>query len=65
MLAVVVLGLGPMWLGWLLLLWAPLVGLARVAMGVHYLSDVLAGMFFGLVIGCLILLVIRFVISPI
>jgi len=59
MLAVVVLGLGPLWLGVLLLLWAPLVGLARVTMGVHYLSDVLAGMVLGLVIGGLLLLVIR------
>jgi undecaprenyl-diphosphatase len=57
MLAVVVLGLGPMWLGLLLLVWAPLVGLARVAMGVHYLSDVLAGMFLGLIMGAVVLLV--------
>jgi undecaprenyl-diphosphatase len=58
MLAVVVLGIGPLWLGLLLLAWAPFVGLARVAMGVHYLSDVLAGMLLGLVIGVLALLVI-------
>jgi membrane-associated phospholipid phosphatase len=51
MLAVVALGLGPPWLGILLLVWAPLVILARVAMGVHYLSDVLAGTAFGVVIG--------------
>jgi undecaprenyl-diphosphatase len=65
MLAVVTIGLGPMWLGLLLLLWVPLVGLARVAMGVHYLSDVLAGMVLGLVIGCIVLLVIRAGILPI
>jgi len=58
MLAVVVLGLGPLWLGLLLLPWAILVGLARVAMGVHYLSDVLAGMVLGLVIGVVVLLVV-------
>jgi undecaprenyl-diphosphatase len=58
MLAVVTLGLGPLWLGLILLIWAPLVGLARVAMGVHYLSDVLAGMILGVVMGVLILLVI-------
>ncbi len=57
MLAAVVLGLGPLWLGLILLVWAPLVGLARVAMGVHYLSDVLAGMLLGLLIGGVILLV--------
>lgn len=57
MLAVVVLGIGPLWLGLLLLAWAPLVGLARVAMGLHYLSDVLVGMLFGVLLGFLILLV--------
>ena len=51
MLAVVALGLGPVWLGVLLSVWAPLVGLARVAMGVHYLSDVTAGMALGLLMG--------------
>lgn len=58
MLAVVMLGLGPLWLGLLLLVWAPLVGLARVSMGVHYLSDVLAGMFLGLLVGAVVLLVV-------
>jgi undecaprenyl-diphosphatase len=57
MLAVVVLGIGPLWLGLLLLAWAPLVGLARVAMGLHYLSDVLAGMLLGVVMGVLVLLI--------
>ncbi len=57
MLAVVLLGLGPLWLGLVLLVWAPLVGLARVAMGVHYLSDVVAGMILGLVMGGVVLLI--------
>lgn len=56
MLAVMALGIGPLWFGLLLLLWSPFVGLARVAMGVHYLSDVLAGMFLGVVLGLLFLL---------
>ena len=51
MLAVVALALGPAWLGWLLIVWAPLVGLARVATGLHYVSDVVAGWVLGLVIG--------------
>jgi membrane-associated phospholipid phosphatase len=51
MLAVLGVGLGPGWLGLVLLVWAPLVLLARVAMGVHYLSDVLAGALLGLAIG--------------
>lgn len=54
MLAVVVLGLGPGWLALLLAIWAPLVALARSALGVHYLSDVLAGMLLGLLMGVLV-----------
>jgi undecaprenyl-diphosphatase len=48
---VLVAALGPSWLAVLLLLWAPLVSLARVAMGVHYLSDVVAGALLGTVLG--------------
>jgi membrane-associated phospholipid phosphatase len=51
MLAVLGLGLGPAWLGTLLAVWAPLVCLARVAMGVHYFSDVAAGCLLGLFTG--------------
>jgi undecaprenyl-diphosphatase len=58
MIAVVTLGLGPLWLGWVLIVWAPLVGLARVAMGVHYLSDVLAGMILGVLLGLGVLLLV-------
>jgi undecaprenyl-diphosphatase len=58
MLAVVALGLGPIWLGLGLCIWAPLVALARVAMGVHYLSDILAGMLLGLLIGAVVLIVV-------
>ena len=55
LLAVLAIGMGPAWFGLLLLLWAPLVVLARVAMGVHYLSDVLAGIAIGIVFGVLAL----------
>jgi undecaprenyl-diphosphatase len=51
MLATLVAFIGPAWLAAILLVWAPLVCLARVAMGVHYLSDILAGMLLGTVIG--------------
>lgn len=51
LLAVLAAGLGPAWMGILLWCWAPLVSLARVAMGVHYLSDVLAGMVLGIIVG--------------
>lgn len=56
MLAVLALGLGPAWLGAALLAWAPLVGLARVGMGLHYPSDVAAGIGLGVLMGLLVLL---------
>lgn len=55
MLAVLALGLGPLWFGFLLLAWAPLVSLARASMGVHYLSDVVAGMVLGVGMGIIVL----------
>lgn len=58
LLVVLAFGLGLGWISLLLLLWAPLVSLARVAMGVHYLSDVLAGMLVGLVMGGVVLAVV-------
>jgi undecaprenyl-diphosphatase len=57
LLAVMALSLGPPWFGFLILAWAPLVSLARVAMGVHYLSDVLAGFLIGLMMAMVMLLV--------
>lgn len=55
LLAVLSLGIGPAWFAGLLLVWAPLVMLARVAMGVHYLSDIVAGALLGGLVGGLIL----------
>ena len=57
MLAVLAAVLGPAWLAWLLLVWAPLVALARVAMGVHYLSDVIGGALLGLGVGVALVIV--------
>lgn len=51
MLGVIALGIAPPWLGALLIVWAPLVGLARIAIGVHYISDVLAGWILGIIFG--------------
>lgn len=56
MLAVMMAGMGPAWLGALLILWAPFVSLARVSMGVHYLSDVIAGAIIGTLIAVGLLL---------
>ena len=58
LLATMVGGMGPVWLALILLVWAPLVGLARVAMGVHYLSDIIAGGFLGFLIGILWILLL-------
>ncbi len=58
MLAGLALAFGPSWLGAALLVWAPLVSLARVAMGVHFLSDVLAGAVLGAAFAGLVALLI-------
>ncbi|MCS6993578.1 MAG: phosphatase PAP2 family protein [Anaerolineales bacterium] len=50
LIAVLATLLGPNWLAALLWLWAPLVALARVAMGVHYLSDIIAGAVVGILV---------------
>jgi len=58
LIAVLVTVLGPTWLIVVLWIWAPLVCLARVVMGVHYLTDILAGMLTGLLAGVGILMFI-------
>jgi len=50
LIAVIASALAPVWLATLLWIWAPLVSLARVAMGVHYLSDVVAGAALGVIV---------------
>jgi undecaprenyl-diphosphatase len=51
LIAVVASALAPVWLIILLWIWAPLVSLARVSMGVHYLSDVIVGGLLGAFVG--------------
>jgi membrane-associated phospholipid phosphatase len=48
-------GLGPMPVFLFMLAWAPMVSLARVMTGVHYISDVLAGLALGLAFGWVML----------
>jgi membrane-associated phospholipid phosphatase len=55
MLAVLAIGLGPVWFAAVVLVWSPLVSLARIATGLHYLSDVLAGLILGVMAGLVML----------
>lgn len=55
MIAVLASGMGPAGIAVALWVWAPLVSLARVAMGVHYLSDVFAGLILGIAAGLVML----------
>ena len=55
LLPVLAVATGPAWFAASLWIWAPLVGLARVAMGVHYISDILVGTVLGMVIGLIFL----------
>jgi undecaprenyl-diphosphatase len=55
MIAVVAAGLGPGLAALILWIWAPLVALARVAMGVHYASDVVAGFVVGILLGLFVI----------
>jgi undecaprenyl-diphosphatase len=57
LLALLAVAWGPPWLAVILIPWAPLMSLARVVMGVHYLSDVIGGSLLGLVFGLIGLLV--------
>ena len=50
LIAVLASALAPPWLAIALWVWAPLVALARVAMGVHYLSDIIAGAILGIIV---------------
>jgi undecaprenyl-diphosphatase len=51
LIAVVASGLGPVEAAIVLWIWMPMVSLARVAMGVHYASDIIAGMVVGIIVG--------------
>ena len=47
LMAAIFIALGPVWLAWVTTIWAILVCLARVMMGVHYFSDIFGGIIVG------------------
>jgi undecaprenyl-diphosphatase len=57
MLAVIAVVLGPAWAAIGMVLWAALVSLSRVMTGMHYLSDILAGIVLGIVAGQFVVLI--------
>jgi undecaprenyl-diphosphatase len=58
LLAMLAAAWGPAWLAAILIPWGPLVALSRVAMGLHYLSDVVAGAALGLLAGGMAILLV-------
>jgi len=50
-------------LNWILTIWAPLVSLARVSLGVHYLVDILAGWLLGILIAIIFIQTTPFFLS--
>ncbi|MBN1266444.1 MAG: phosphatase PAP2 family protein [Anaerolineales bacterium] len=48
LLATLAVSFGPPWLAVVLWIWAPLVSLSRIALGVHYVSDIVAGIALGI-----------------
>jgi len=50
-LAVLTIAYGPLWAGLAVVIWAVVVGLSRVMLGMHYLSDVVAGWIVGVAVG--------------
>ena len=56
MLTLLMLLTGNIWLGLLMIFWTLLVAAARVGLGVHYLSDIVAGTIIGATFGGLVFL---------
>jgi undecaprenyl-diphosphatase len=63
LLAVLAWHLLPAWVAFFISLWALLICLTRISMGVHYFSDVLAGFVVGLLVGWVMIFIKSWVIS--
>jgi undecaprenyl-diphosphatase len=57
LLVVLAFGSGSVWLGLLVLVWAIVVSLSRIVMGLHFVSDVVVGSFIGFSAGLVTLVV--------
>ncbi len=53
LLAILTTGLGPWWLAVLLWIWALLVAVSRVSMGMHFISDTFGGLLLATIVGLL------------
>jgi len=65
LIAVMSWAIAPLWFGIVTIIWAPLACAGRVLMGVHYFSDVLAGMVIGLFSGLIMLRLIPIIVPMI
>jgi len=57
MLTVLILLAGPFWLGLVMITWALLVAISRIGLGVHFISDILAGTILGILFGGVVFLI--------
>jgi undecaprenyl-diphosphatase len=57
MLTTIILLSDYVWLGAAMLIWALLVDISRIGLGVHYISDILAGTVIGILMGVLVHLI--------
>lgn len=58
LLVVLAFGSGPAWLGLLVLVWAIVVSLSRIVMGLHFVTDMVVGSFIGFSAGLVTLVVL-------
>ncbi|MCJ7717856.1 MAG: phosphatase PAP2 family protein [Anaerolineales bacterium] len=57
MLAILILLAGPSWLGLVMIVWALLVAISRIGLGVHFISDILGGAILGILFGGVVFII--------